>query len=174
VPDILSHFHKIWIFSHFHEVLNNNCHGIPSSGSCADTCGHMDRHSKGNRCFTWLWMHLKVECKVPTVSHVNWGLYYTCINQNRTIVSAEAQHHVSPQCEEKLWKRHTHEQAWLQTLQVDFMYFVQRMYRQARAKEATIMKQWWCKIEHSHSNDFFWNVSLCDWVGRYQYSRFPC
>ena len=62
----------------------------------------------GNRCFTWLWMHLKVKCKVPTVFYVNWGLYYTCINQNRTIVCAQAQYHVSPQCEEKLWKRHTH------------------------------------------------------------------
>jgi len=46
VPDILSHFYKICILSDFHEVLNNNCHGIPSSGSCADTCGHMDRHAK--------------------------------------------------------------------------------------------------------------------------------
>ena len=108
MPDILSHFHKIWILSDFHQVLNNNCHGIPSSGSCADTCGHMDRHAKGNRCFTWLCMHLKVKCKVPTASHVTWGLYYTCLNQNRIIVSAQAQYHVSPQCEEKLWKRNTH------------------------------------------------------------------
>jgi len=33
VPDILSHFYKNWIFSYFHEVLNNMCHGIPSSGA---------------------------------------------------------------------------------------------------------------------------------------------
>jgi len=28
------------------------------------------------------------------------------------------------------------------------------MYRQARAKEATILKQWWCKIQHYPSNDY--------------------
>jgi len=42
------------------------------------------------------------------------------------------------------------------------------MYRQATAKETIVLKQGWCKIQHSHHNDykdsFSWNVSLCDWV----------